>query len=251
MSDPKKDLTRIEDLGEFLHELDDTEDFLAPPEFIQEETPEAEPPDLPPETPFGDFSTDADGASVESFGTDTFQGDAFEEASFSSEMPTDADLEESQTPFELSEETEVFEPPALEPAEEFQELSEDAPITEEVPEPQTETVSEARNNYSFESDSELSQMKEELKTYAPKEDFSETRRFAESAMVTDTTAECNPAFSVMARGIRFIEDSEEILDLLKEAGFPEDMRAQFQRQIAFQNLRRSTYAINSAASNSS
>lgn len=232
MSDSKKDLTRIEDLGEFLHELDDTEDFLAPPEFVQEDAPEAELPDLPPEAAFGDFSTDAEGAAVESFGSDAFEGDAFEAASFSSEMPTDADLEESQAPFELTEETEVFEAPTLDDDEAPEALAAADEVEEDVePEAEPEAVTEPRSDYAFESDSELSQLKEEVKAYAPKEDFSETRRFAENAMVTDTTAECNPAFSVMARGIRFIEDSEEILDLLKEAGFPEDMRAQFQRQI--------------------
>lgn len=231
MSDPKKDLTRIEDLGEFLHELDDTEDFLAPPEFVQEDSPEPELPDLPAEASFGDFSTDTDGPSEESFGTNAFQGDAFEASSFSSEMPTDADLEDSGTPFELTEETEVFEAPTLDEDEAPEEAIAVADEVEEDVESEADPVAETRPDYAFESDSELSQLKEEVKAYAPKEDFSETRRFAESAMVTDTTAECNPAFSVMARGIRFIEDSEEILDLLKEAGFPEDMRAQFQRQI--------------------
>jgi uncharacterized protein YbjQ (UPF0145 family) len=35
----------------------------------------------------------------------------------------------------------------------------------------------------------------------------------------------------MVKNIRFLEDSEEILSLLKEAGFPDDMRSQFERQI--------------------
>src|SRR5690606_18131283 len=67
--------------------------------------------------------------------------------------------------------------------------------------------------------------------YTAKEDFTETKNFAEKAVLDDTPAECNPAYSVIDRNIRFLEDSEEILSLLKEVGFPEDMMDQYKRQI--------------------
>lgn len=234
--DPKKDLTRIEDLGEFLHELDDTENFLALPDLPEEEAAEADLlPDLPTdEDAFPDFTASEEAPADDAFGSDAFPAeelpasdpfgsDEFSSAKFSSEMPTDADLEEPVTPFELSEETQILSAPdeldeATPPTDLF--ADESAPVAEDTDAPEL-----------AEAQAQLSQLVEEVKSYAPKEDFSETRRFAESAMVTDTTAECNPAYSVMARGIRFIEDSDEILALLKEAGFPEDMRTQFQRQI--------------------
>lgn len=67
--------------------------------------------------------------------------------------------------------------------------------------------------------------------YRPREDFAEVRSFAEKAVLADVTAECNPAYSVIAHGVKFLEDSDDILLVLRELKFPEDLMQQFQRQL--------------------
>lgn len=250
MSDQKKDLTRIEDLGEFLHELDETENYLDLPALPDDEE---SPPDLLPELPSEDFAMDSppglDDVPVEApleeevvseealfsndFSTEEAPTDGFETEAF--QMSDESHTE----PFELSPSTET------EPQEQTIELEteiEERPVAdEEIEVPRSEPIQESLSSISlvhdFENFSKDDEPTEEVKVeepaevYTPKEDFAETRRFAESAVINDASAECNPAYSVMAKNIRFLEDSEEILSLLKEAGFPDDMRAQFQRQI--------------------
>lgn len=64
MSDSKKDLTRIEDLGEYLHELTDEENFI--PDLPEEATS----PKLMDETDISDFSSASESESSSSFESD-------------------------------------------------------------------------------------------------------------------------------------------------------------------------------------
>jgi len=66
---------------------------------------------------------------------------------------------------------------------------------------------------------------------AAAEDFADVRAFGEQAAVVDAGAEANPAFSVIAHGVRFQEDADEILEILAGLGFPSDMGDQFKRQL--------------------
>lgn len=286
-----KDLTRIEDLGEFLHELnDETQNYLDVPEIPADATnPGGELPDLPEES--AEFSSDE----VPAFPTEdaappeapTDEDTSFEssesfttgeENNFSSDTNSDFSSEGS---FEVS--AESFESSAESPQEEsFGETSftteetpaeEESFTTEHSPEDESAASAEEPTQFtgsydepadsSFAPDSTmdestssdplanisasiddaanmLAQNIDESKTndsspsmeYTPKEDFSETRQFAEKALLDDSPSECNPAYSVIARNIRFLEDSEEILSLLKEVGFPHDMMDQFKKQIA-------------------
>lgn len=286
-----KDLTRIEDLGEFLHELnDETQNYLDVPEIPADAThPGSELPELPEES--GDFSSD----DVPAFSTEdaappetpveeessfessanfsTSEGNIFSSDS-NSDFSSDGSFELSAESFESSEES----PPEENfgesnftteeaPTEEESFVTEPTPYDEptEVPEEQSSftgsydgpadssfapdssmdesTSSDPLANISASIDdaaSMLAQNIDESKTsddnpaieYTPKEDFSETRQFAEKAVLDDSPSECNPAYSVIARNIRFLEDSEEILALLKEVGFPHDMMDQFKKQIA-------------------
>lgn len=243
MSDQKKDLTRIEDLGEFLHELDETENYLDLPALPDDEE---SPPDLLPELPSEDFAMDSP-PEVDSEVSEELPAEeiANEEVGFTNDFTTqdDASNDFANQTFELSHESQsgsfdLSSTPESEPIEELVDL---APKTEELQTApsvaQQETPSSISLVHDFENFSKDEELIEEVRAeepqevFTPKEDFSETRRFAESAVINDASAECNPAYSVIAKNIRFLEDSEEILSLLKEAGFPDDMRAQFQRQI--------------------
>lgn len=227
MTQDKKDLTRIEDLGEFLHELDETENYLelpAIPESVEEENLLDAAPALP-ELP----AEEADEPLVFEQETEETPDEPLFVDGFSSESDDFAAAapQEETSPFALSEPEEKEAP--LFSMDDFaeevapQSAPEAGPETYPDPDPVPEPISEAAPA------AELHPVPDEV--FTPKENFEETRSFAENAVLAEGPAECNPAYSVIARNIRFLEDSEEILSLLKEVGFPEDMRSQFQRQL--------------------
>lgn len=226
MTRDKKDLTRIEDLGEFLHELDETENYLelpALPTEVEEEnlleTPDL--PELPAEEPSLaeslTFEQEPEELAVEEevdaepLFVDGFSADNEDEVAL--DLSDNSPAEET-APFTLSEQETVEEEPEEEPFSGYGEPT-------STPEPEEEPTPAHTAELHPEPD----------EVFTPKEDFAETRSFAEKAVLAEGPAECNPAYSVIARNIRFLEDSEEILSLLKEVGFPEDMMAGYQRQL--------------------
>lgn len=221
MTKDKKDLTRIEDLGEFLHELDETEHYLdlpALPDAVEEENllETQDLPDLPVEFVEAEAPVVAD--EIE----ESFQIEEAEETKETEDNEAlfvdgfTADTEEASLDLTNDSPQEETAPFAL--SEELDEPEEEPPFTSETEkEPE---VTPAPDLYP-----------EPEEVFTPKENFEDTRSFAEKAVLAEGPAECNPAYSVIARNIRFLEDSEEILSLLKEVGFPEDMRSQFQRQL--------------------
>ena len=259
MSVEKKDLTRIEDLGEFLHQLDEPDNYL--PELPEEASLDAL-PDLPPEEPQDLPDLPQDEVQFEAQELVEEEAPAFEESSdpFSSSFESSnesldsttesADFSfgsdtqtESDTPFETSSESEndpfAFSDSAAQtdPIEETNFSGIQEMVDETFSKPESTNFEE---NTSFHEDSPLTseldnyertQAEEKPEVYTPKETFQDTKSFTESAVLTDLAAECNPPFSVIAKNIRYLEDSAEILTLLKEIGFPEDMLSQFKRQI--------------------
>lgn len=258
MSVEKKDLTRIEDLGEFLHQLDEPDNYL--PDLPEEaaldslpDLPTEEPQDLPdiPQTDEAPpFEENSDPFSS-SFESSEEPAEESGDLSFGAEEPAQPESEfeshpESGPAFEASSEADPFAfSDSAAQMDEVAETSFSGGIQEMVDETfsTSETTSFAENT-SFHEDSPLSselasemdnferaQKTEEPEVYKPKEDFQDTKSFTEHAVLTDLAAECNPPFSVIAKNIRYLEDSDEIIVLLKEIGFPEDMLAQFKRQI--------------------
>jgi uncharacterized protein YbjQ (UPF0145 family) len=214
MTRDKKDLTRIEDLGEFLHELDETENYLelpALPETVEEENLLEAPP--LPELPVEEPEVADDEPLVFEQETAEPEEPLFVDGFSADEEESEPTPQEETSPFTLSEPEEKDEPL----------FSMDDQDEEPTPQSGPEPVRDP------EPVDELHPEPDEV--FTPKEDFEETRSFAEKAVLAEGPAECNPAYSVIARNIRFLEDSEEILSLLKEVGFPEDMRTQFQRQL--------------------
>lgn len=211
----KKDLTRIEDLGEYLHQLDDDADDV--PAFESEPSEFSSPTEE--ETPAEDFSAGFE-SEGESFSTDFSEDtETFSESSdFNSEEGFSFEEEETSP----VEEPVEFETPAFETepeeAESFEALAnpvEEIPFT---PAPPPE---------------EIVPVMPEPEARKEPETFADVKAFAESTHFTDSGVEGNPSFSVLLKNVRFAEDVSDILVLLKEfkllTGSEEETRSRLMR----------------------
>lgn len=202
MSDKKKDLTRIEDLGEYLHELTEDEEDI--PDFPAENSIENSEEDSLFDSSFessfdSSFETSEEPGLESSFETSfASEDDQSEEAStdFLSESEESSNFEsnlefseatfESEDPFTLSDSSLSEDPEPLE------ELS---PDPEPIPSPVFE---------------------EPVRQYKTPENFDDLKKFAESTSFTGMSAEGNPSFSVLIRNVQFIEDVNDIIALMRE-----------------------------------
>lgn len=234
MSTKKDDLTRIEDLGEFLHESDNEEatsfegfgeeeessSSFENLEETSEETPEFESSGdfLQDDTSsFNDDSTSPFGESSSFEETSTFEEESpafgMEEPSFlnheeeelPSEEPSFSANEEEATEIEASEDSVE---PLSEQEQELTPLPDPEPHQEYIPEPVIK---------------------------AP-ETFEEVRRFAESTSFTGMGVEGNPSFSVLIKNVRFVEDVSDIINLLRELGLLSDTEDQVRARLMRGNL---------------
>lgn len=202
----KKDLTRIEDMGEFFHE----EEASGFPDFTSEDSssPESNSEESPVDFGALDFGT------AEEFPA----GSAVEEPTFG------ADTEE-ELPTEVSEENLFSDPPLDEPLSDLVE----------------ETFSEAENNEKTRSlNFELPPLeeKEETPAYVPEpvykkpETFEEIKKFADSTSFTGMGVEGNPSFSVLLRQVKYVEDVSDIIILLKELKLLTDTEEETQKRLS-------------------
>ncbi len=223
MSNDKKDLTRIEDLGEFLHELNAEEEPLT--DFS------AELPDLPVSDHDADpFATTPEETPEEEtifgssdFGTSDFESST-EETFVSNEEPTFGSSE-----FEsLTEETFAGK------TEETTFGSNDDFGSDFPSDPVEPTKTETTFNNSWDADIPLTE-KEEVKpepVYTPSKDFKtpetfeDLKKFSESSSFTGMATEGNPSYSVLVKNVRFIEDINDIIILLKELNLLSDPEEQ-------------------------
>jgi uncharacterized protein YbjQ (UPF0145 family) len=170
MTDKKKDLTRIEDLGEYLHEINSEE-----PSF---------------ET---------------SFDTPVEEVPAFETTSFDSPSEEEVPAFEEATTFEGS--------ATFETEETIANPVEEVTFLEAEPEPEPTPLYAPPEPI------------QETAVKAP-ETFEEVKRFAENTSFTGMATEGNPSFSVLLKNIRYVEDVNDILSLLKELGLLSDSEEQ-------------------------
>lgn len=210
MNDKKKDLTRIEDLGEYLHELHDESSFEA-----TEETPEIPTEDESlSETDFT-LSEDTNFSSEEPAFGSSEEETTFESPDFGS---TDFSSSDDESPFELSSEEEVpEEAPLLQDEPTFMEPEEvisEEPIFEAQPEAPVYTPP-----------APLEQ------PYKAPENFEDLKKFAESSSFSGMSAEGNPSFSVLIKDVRFIEDVNDILSLMKELNLLSDSEEQMKARL--------------------
>lgn len=210
MSSEKKDLTRIEDLGEFLHELsaeDENESFESPVDL----------PDLPEDSESAEESFGSDFSTEENTFGEPFESEnTFEESTdFTSDSTFDSETSfETETSFD--EVSSDFEASFDEPIE--------APVQEAIDNP---IEDEVINNDDFLSSLEEEKVEEPIREIEPvappirseykaPENFQDLKTFAENTNYSQMGAEGNPSFSVLVKNVQFIEDVNDILILLKE-----------------------------------
>lgn len=252
----KKDLTRIEDLSEFLHNDDpeadrllddDADDFADEDTEVSEMnsfpyTPASEDGDEPPAvsdlSELDDDDDEEDGASTEELpdlpaenDDDSSELDSDPAASFDSlqseeefasfsedELATDDSTFESSgedflssSPFEDSEDTEEDEAHEFTTNDSFDFAdNEDEAVVEEQEEAQTESDE-------FEAESQRPPTPVSASYQAPRrENFEDLKKFANSLSYGDVSSPGNPPFSLILKDIKYREDAEDILAILRE-----------------------------------
>lgn len=212
MNGGKKDLTRIEDLGEYLHELEESSEEESFTDFTSGEEDSSFSTEFDSELP----SLPEEESSEESFSSE-FESEF--SSDFSSNFETSSEEEnafESTDPFQESDSSEEsFEEATSweeEPKEEisFEEeapneeaLFEEEPAKESIPEPEIEAPL-------------FTPPPSVEREYKAPENFSDVKTFSESSSFSTTATEANPSFSVLLKDIRYLEDVTDILSLLKE-----------------------------------
>ncbi len=213
MSNNKKDLTRIEDLGEYLHELEADVELPQLNDFASElpdipSTPETE---LEDETPFDEASLD--------FSTN--------------EDPIDVPGDEPSIDFGSSfdEETTLVPESAPETVEEDQTASWNTNIS------LTEIIENKDDETSFSLQKEETPEVKEPEDYKPSidfktpETFEDLKKFSESAVFSSTASEANPSFSILIKNVRYSEDVNDIVTLLKEFNLLSDSEEQIKGRL--------------------
>lgn len=214
--DENKDLTRIEDLSEFLHQEDSDldskfESFHSPfsdnnelsstgisLDALDDETP----PEIPSETPSETFPENTEEVSFE-FSEETppeeespFEAATLDENPFEENTFAETSFEETNVDFEATavEETPQEEEAPLEEVS-FEEIQQEE--TYSAPEAQPEA-----QNYS-----NTSEKFEDVKTFA--QNFSYGKASVGGG---------NPPYSIIVRHIKYAEEAQDILELLREFG---------------------------------
>ena len=214
-------MTRIEDLGEYLHELNQED----------EESTSFEPsevPDIP--TAETDFSSNDFGSSeennFESAEEETTFGSS-EDSSFTSEETTDF----GTTDFGSSD----FSTPEETPQEDPFSLEDESPFSDITPVAETELISTPEPEPFFEEEPEVvpesTYSKPSEPSYKAPETFDDLKKFVENTSLTGMSAEGNPSFSVLLKNIRYTEDVNDILSLMKELSLLSDPEEQIRQRL--------------------
>lgn len=199
MSNKKGDLTRIEDLGEYLHELG------------------AEESDTTFETPTDEETTDQ-----------PFQA---EEMTFSETDTIFDKMDENSTQeetFITSEEPETFDDfTSSEPEETVFDNHdfEDKPLVNSLPEKDFQPETE------FHSGPIQDNTVPEPQFYKTPENFEDLKKFAENTNFSGMGVEGNPSFSVLLKNVRYVEDVNDILALIKELNLLVDDESQVKQRL--------------------
>ncbi|WP_408096207.1 hypothetical protein ACJVC5_14300 [Peredibacter sp. HCB2-198] len=212
MSSNKKDLTRIEDLGEYIHELNADEELPPEPDFPSEL------PDLP-ETPEDEVETSFETSFETDFGETT-------------EEPSTFETDDIQFGTETTEEATDFGTDAFSTEEEpaFESTFEATSEPEFASEPEPEFTSEPEPEFTPEPEPEPIYTPPKHEYKAP-ENFEDLKKFSESSSFTGMASEGNPSFSVLIKNVRFIEDVKDIITLLKELNILMDPEEQMKNRL--------------------
>lgn len=226
MSNNKKDLTRIEDLGEFIHELNEDEETTSFDDFPSDV------PDLPSSEENSDsldFGSSDDASSFEtSFESEEESTSDFGSSFESGEGEAITDPV-SETDFTTSDFGTSFtdETPAWSTPETIQEAATnwDAP-KEEVTEEVLEKMAEPQWDAPIEEITPSPVYTPPEKEYKTPETFEDLKKFSESSSFSGMATEGNPSFSVLIKNVRYIEDVNDIISLMRELNLLSDSEEQ-------------------------
>lgn len=216
-------MTRIEDLGEYLHELNQED----------EESTSFEPsemPDIPTEEEETDFGTNDFASSEENNFESTEEEPTFgssEESSFTTEETTDFGTTDfGSSDFSTPEEAPQDDPFAIE---------DESPFSDNVPTPVSELIATPEPEPFFEDEPEVAPEPTYAKPsepfYKAPENFDDLKKFVENTSLTGMSAEGNPSFSVLLKNIRYTEDVNDILSLMKELNLLSDPEEQIRQRL--------------------
>ncbi len=216
----KKDLTRIEDLSEYLHELQDEEAEDSAPAFGLDDLTGTHSTPLEEETAFP--SLDEDPA------PDFTTPDEDDPFAKNDDIETTEDFKPGTSSFESSD----FESPTFdEPA--FDEPDFDVPKSERTSSLVTNMVDETFNLDSPSRPEVHTPFKQEItSSYKNPETFEDVKKFAESTSFTGMAVEGNPSFSVLIKNVRYIEDVNDIITLMKELKLLNDSEDQVRSRLS-------------------
>lgn len=229
--DNKKDLTRIEDLGEFLHELGGEENFLPPETPMSEELP-----GLPSTESFLDESTSEEESLSNDFGiTEESSTHSFEKVSTFDEN-TISFTTNNEAPSEAIFESTDFETQASES--ESTDFPSDFDANKQSEEKSDEILSSWDNNKSLVEDLQnYSEKETETDFYTPSSDFKtpenfeDLKKFSESSILNGMATEGNPSFSILIKNVRYIEDVNDIVTMLRELNLLTDPEEQVKSRL--------------------
>ncbi len=204
MSKKKDDFTSIEDLGEFEHQ-----DSTAFTDFTLEDSTPVDNPES------SDLSLDFGTSEEVLTEVENKDDPAF---TFPDELNDDK-KEESSTDLPL--------------------FGEDEPIADLVEETMfgNQERPEKTRSLSFESPNFEEEEKSTTSTYTPEsvykqpETFEEVKKFAEDSNFTGMGVEGNPSFSVLVRNVKFVEDVNDIIILLKELQLMSDSEEETRKRL--------------------
>ncbi len=264
MSSDKKDLTRIEDLGEYLHELEaapeempelsaeeDTLELGATLDSPSEQEASFELPDentavVPEEST--DFGSESNFGSSD-FGTSTFEEpQGFGDTSDFAVGETTPGEESNASDFGATNEEDPFPDSASTydgPFGESTSSKEDLPSFSASLQSASDSDSIASNSaalanapdeeerpQTFSSPKTPIEFSPELDSaYKAAETFQDVKQFAESSSFTGMGAEGNPSFSVLIKNVRYIEDVSDIMLLMKELTLIVDSEDQMRERL--------------------
>ena len=263
--DDRKDLTRIEDLSEFLHEenpeldsrlnsfnqeppgLDFTntniesgidisaiEDLPAMPEVPSEESPPDELPndfsiseEMPPEEIFSQeipseepFNTEIIDESAQSSDSMDDNFSEFSSESFANENPSDV-LNENSENSDIFSQTDFSNEDSntdqgLQEVSELEESPDHSLGSFDNPAETAESESSETQNNNY------SEVDDFTSSYQEPEKFEEVKTFAQTFSYGQVSVGGNPPFSLIVRNIKYKEDADTMLGLLKEFGVVTD-----------------------------
>jgi uncharacterized protein YbjQ (UPF0145 family) len=226
----KKDLTRIEDLSEFIHQDDEESDNLFATVSDDVEDPEELPSldDLEENEDEFNISSDEDMFSEKTSlhdlvdESEVHQSDQFadsndEDNEFESQIDSNPISFGDEEDFELSEEEVDFSVEPVNTDFDDQSFSEAEPDENIQPaaEVEEDTSPPLEHLHTFTAKEPAPEI---TPPRVPPEKFDDIRQFGESIVYGKITAGGNPPYSVMIQNIKFQEDAEDIAILLREIG---------------------------------